>query len=59
MPPGDEPWALNNAIYKFKNVLEFDLDTNDKINIDNFIVDYKESGGWGCCYDNFFEVWKK
>ena len=25
----------------------------------NFIVDYRESGGWGCCYHNFFEVWKK
>ena len=25
----------------------------------NFSVDYVESGGWGPCYDNFFEVWKK
>jgi hypothetical protein len=25
----------------------------------NFIRDYYESGGWGHCYDNFFEVWKK
>lgn len=25
----------------------------------NFYVDYKESGGWGPCYNNFFEVWKK
>jgi len=25
----------------------------------NFYVDYVESGGWGCCYNNFFEVWKK
>lgn len=25
----------------------------------NFIVDYVESGGWGPCYNNFFEVWKK
>jgi len=25
----------------------------------NFVVDYKECGGWGCCYNNFFEVWKK
>jgi len=24
-----------------------------------FYVDYSESGGWGCCYNNFFEVWKK
>ena len=25
----------------------------------NFVVDYSESGGWGPCYNNFFEVWKK
>ena len=25
----------------------------------NFYVDYQESGGWGPCFDNFFEVWKK
>ncbi len=25
----------------------------------NFYVDYVEGGGWGCCYNNFFEVWKR
>ena len=25
----------------------------------NFKRDYVESGGWGPCYNNFFEVWKK
>jgi FkbM family methyltransferase len=25
----------------------------------NFEVVYVESGGWGPCYNNFFEVWKK
>ena len=25
----------------------------------NFYVDYTESGGWGPCFENFFEVWKK
>lgn len=25
----------------------------------NFSVHYTESGGWGPCYNNFFEVWKK
>ena len=25
----------------------------------NFYVDYSEQGGWGPCYNNFFEVWKK
>jgi FkbM family methyltransferase len=24
-----------------------------------FYVDYSEAGGWGPCYNNFFEVWKK
>jgi len=24
-----------------------------------FVVDYVESGGWGICYNNFYEVWKK
>jgi FkbM family methyltransferase len=25
----------------------------------NFYVDYVEPGGWGPCYNNFYEVWKK
>jgi len=25
----------------------------------NFYVDYFESGGWGPCFSNFFEVWKR
>ncbi len=25
----------------------------------NFYTDHSESGGWGPCYINFFEVWKK
>jgi len=25
----------------------------------NFYRDYVEVGGWGCCYNCFFEVWKK
>lgn len=25
----------------------------------NFRVDYVEAGGWGPCYNNFFEVWKR
>ena len=25
----------------------------------NFYRDYFESGGWGPCYNNFYEVWKK
>ena len=29
------------------------------LSYNNFVVDYTESGGWGPCYNNFFEVWKK
>jgi FkbM family methyltransferase len=29
------------------------------LKLNNFYVDYVESGGWGPCYNNFFEVWKK
>jgi len=25
----------------------------------NFYVDYSEAGGWGCCFNKFFEVWKR
>jgi FkbM family methyltransferase len=25
----------------------------------NFYNDYTEGGGWGCCCNNFFEVWKR
>lgn len=40
-------------------------DINKKQTIDNilhqnnFYVDYVESGGWGPCYNNFYEVWKR
>jgi len=32
----------NNAVYNFKNVIEFDLNSTDKICIDNYTVDYNE-----------------
>jgi len=41
-------WDLNH-----KNAVDDILIKN------NFYVDYTESGGWGPCYHNFFEVWKK
>jgi FkbM family methyltransferase len=32
----------------------------DTLLLDNgFLIDYVESGGWGPCYSNFFEVWRK
>uniref|UniRef100_A0A6C0AR39 Methyltransferase FkbM domain-containing protein n=1 Tax=viral metagenome TaxID=1070528 RepID=A0A6C0AR39_9ZZZZ len=32
---------------------------DDILTKNNFQLDYIESGGWGPCYNNFFEVWKK
>jgi FkbM family methyltransferase len=32
---------------------------DDVLTKNNFYVDYVESGGWGPCYNNFFEVWKR
>ena len=59
----DMPEILNNV-----NLIIMENDYHDiskKIYIDeiliknNFYVDYVESGGWGPCEKNFFEVWKK
>jgi len=59
----DMPEILNNIKLI---IMENDyLDIYNKQYIDNiltqnnFAVDYVESGGWGPCYNNFFEVWKK
>ena len=32
---------------------------NDILIKNKFYVDYSESGGWGPCFNNFFEVWKR
>jgi len=59
----DMPEILNNIKLI---IMENDyLDISKKKYVDeiliknNFYVDYRESGGWGPCFDNFFEVWKK
>jgi FkbM family methyltransferase len=59
----DMPEILNNITLI---IMENDYyDMNHKIYIDtvlkqnNFYVDYCERGGWGYCYNNFYEVWKK
>ena len=36
-----------------KNYIDNVLHDND------YYIDHSESGGWGPCYNNFFEVWKK
>ena len=59
----DMPEILHNI-----NLIIMENDYNDIVHkkyIDNilkqnnFNVDYSESGGWGPCYNNFFEVWIK
>jgi len=41
------------------------LDISHKEYVDNVLIknkfyrDYVQTGGWGPCYNNFFEVWKK
>jgi len=59
----DMPEILNNINLI---IMENDYwDISHKIYIDtiliqnNFYVDYSESGGWGPCFNNFFEVWKR
>ena len=59
----DMPEILNNINLI---IMENDYHNIDhKKYIDNemikkgFYNDYREAGGWGVCYDNFFEVWKK
>lgn len=58
----DMPEVLDNI-----NLIIMENDYHNiqhKIYIDNvlknkgFNVVYSEAGGWGCCYNNFFEVWK-
>jgi FkbM family methyltransferase len=59
----DMPEILNNINLI---IMENDYhDINKKQYIDSVLIsnkfyrEYSESGGWGPCYSNFFEVWKK
>jgi len=40
-------------------IIEHKQTVDSVLKSNGFYVDYSESGGWGCCYNNFFEVWKK
>ena len=42
--------------YHTKEPKEF---VNSVLEKNNFVVHYVECGGWGPCYQNFFEVWKR
>ena len=59
----DMPEILNNINLI---IMENDyIDISNKTVVDeiliknNFYIDYTEKGGWGPCYNNFFEVWKR
>jgi FkbM family methyltransferase len=59
----DMPHILDNINLIIMENDYWDIDKKqyiDKIlKENNFYVDYTEKGGWGPCYDNFFEVWKR
>jgi len=59
----DMPEILNNINLIIMENDYWDISKKNYIdNIlknNNFYVDYTESGGWGPCFNNFFEVWKK
>jgi len=59
----DMPELLNNInlIIMENDYWEIDKKNyiDDILKQNNFYVDYVESGGWGPCSKNFFEVWKK
>jgi FkbM family methyltransferase len=39
--------------------IEHKISVDETLKRNNFYVDYSESGGWGPCYNCFFEVWKR
>ena len=59
----DMPEILNNINLIIMENDYWDItkkNTIDEILLkNNYYIDYSESGGWGPCYNNFYEVWKK
>lgn len=59
----DMPEMLNNINLIIMENDYHNIEHKNKVNeilINNgFRLDYKEAGGWGPCYNNFFEVWIK
>ena len=59
----DMPEILNNVNLIIMENDYYELPKKEYVdNIlrnNGFYVDYTESGGWGPCYNNFYEVWKK
>jgi FkbM family methyltransferase len=59
----DMPEILNNIKLIIMENDYYDINKKNYVNqileSNGFYVDYVESGGWGPCYGNFYEVWKK
>ena len=59
----DMPEILNNIKLIIMENDYYDISKKNYVDEilmkNNFYVDYQESGGWGPCFNNFFEVWKK
>ena len=59
----DMPEILNNISLIIMENDYFDIAHKNYIDTvltdNNFYVDFVQSGGWGPCFNNFFEVWKK
>jgi FkbM family methyltransferase len=59
----DMPEILNNINLIIMENDYWDISKKEFVNKvlqeNNFYIDYVETGGWGPCYKNFFEVWKK
>ena len=59
----DMPELLNNINLIIMENDYWDLSKKQYIDDilikNNFYLEYNESGGWGPCYNNFFQVWKR
>jgi FkbM family methyltransferase len=59
----DMPEILNNInliiMENDYHIMSHKLYVDEILKNNNFYRNYVESGGWGVCYNNFFEVWKK
>jgi hypothetical protein len=59
----DMPEILNNINLIIMENDYWDINkknfVDDVMKKNGFYVDYKKEGGWGPCFDCFFEVWKK
>jgi hypothetical protein len=59
----DIPQILNNINLIIMENDYYDIShknyVDEVLKNNKFYLFYKESGGWGPCFGNFFEVWRK